>query len=197
MVLFAGTLRPTDRQLRPTDRQLRASGRGQSHGALGVGIGAVDEDNIGNGGGVARHDPRADLVERQPRAVDIAGHHHHRRHRRRPSDVAGGAHVPSGQRVDKRALAGAGAADDADDKDARELAAGPVEPRSNLLPLRPHAAGRGPVGERTAPSREPRDEVVESGVVKSGRRRRGDDGRSVIRAKRGHVGHLENSRPQS
>jgi hypothetical protein len=79
----------------------------------------------------------------------------------------------------------------------QSFAAGPVEPRGNLLPFRPHAAGRGPVGERTAPSREPGDEIVESGVVKSGRRRRGDDGRNVIRAKRGHVGHLENSRPQS
>jgi hypothetical protein len=110
--------------------------------------------------------------------------------------VAGLSEEVDGALVQHRCIA-PGTLDDVDLSANPRFSAGPVEPRGNLLPFRPHAAGRGPVGERTAPSREPRDEIVESGVVKSGRRRRGDDGRSVIRARRGHVGHLENSRPQS
>ena len=193
MVVGARALRPTGRRLRPTGWQRRPR-------PLGVGIGAVDQHDVGHSSGVAGDDPGADLVERQPRAVDIAGHDHHRRHRRRPGDVASGAHVPSGQGVDERALAGAGASDDADDEDARELAASPVEPRGNLLPLRPHAPGRGPVGKRPAPPRQPGDEVVESSVVKPRRRlrlRRGGAVGSRLEGSGWGIGHRLNSRPQS
>ena len=193
VVVGARALRPTGRRLRPTGWQRRPR-------PLGVGIGAVDQHDVGHSGGVAGDDPGADLVERLPRAVDIPGHNYHRRHRRRPGDVAGRAHVPSGQGVDERALAGAGASDDADDEDARELAAGPVEPRGNLLPLRPHAPGRGPVGERRAPPRQPGDEVVESGVVKPRRRLQRCPGGAVgsgLQRSGWNVGHRVNSRPQS
>ena len=200
VVVGAGALRPTGQRLRPTGQRLRPTGRQRRPRPLGVGIGAVNQHDVGHRGGVAGDDPSADLVERQPRAVDIAGHDHHRRHRRRPGDVAGGAHVPSGQRIHKRALASAGAPDDADDEDARELAAGPVEPRGDLLPLRPHAPGRGPVGERPAPPRKPGDEVVESGVVKPQRRLQrcpsGAVGSGLQRGGWG-IGHRVNSRPQS
>ena len=171
------------------------SARRRGPRALGVGIGAVDEDDVGHGGGVAFDDAGADLIEPQPGAVDITGHHDHRRHGRRTGDVTGRADIPSCQRVDERALAGPGASDDADDEHPRQFAAGPVEPRGDLLPFRPYAAGRRPLGERPTPPPQPRHEVVESGIVEPGRRQGGV--RVVLRHRRGHIGHLENSRPQS
>ena len=112
---------------------------------LRVGVGAVDEHDVGDRRGVAADHAGIHRIDRQPGEIDVAGRDHHRIDRGRPRDVAGGAQVAAGQRVDQRALAGAGAADHADDEHPREFAAGAVEPRFDLFPFSPHRPGRRPL----------------------------------------------------
>ena len=155
--------------------------RGRPCRVLRVGIGAVDEHDVGDRGRVAADDAGLHRLERQPRDVDVARGDHDGIHRRRPGDVARGRHLAAGQRVDERALAGAGAADRRPRRargrvrGGRGRAAG--RPASHSLC---HAPGRRPVGaRRTAQRAERVDEQVERrevGLRRRCRLRRVDQG---------------------
>ena len=132
---------------------------------LRVGVGAVDEHDVGDRRGIAADDAGIHRIDGQPGEIDVAGRNHHRIDRGRPRDIAGWAQVAAGQRVDERALAGACAADHADDEHPRELAAGAVEPRLDLFPFGPHRSGRRPLRQRAAPAGKRLDQFVEAGEV--------------------------------
>ena len=162
---------------------------------LRVGIGTVDEHDVGHRGGIAPHHAGLHPIEREPRAIDVGRHHDDRRGGGGPGHVAGGGDGAAGERVHERALAGAGAADHAHHEHAREFAPGAVEPGLDLLPRPAHALRRRPLGQRAAPGPERGDERVEGRVVEApaaigGRRR---VGRGVGRGCHG----LENSRCNS
>ena len=114
---------------------------------LGIGVGAVDEHDVGHGGRFTAHHAGLQRIERQPRTIDILRDHDHGIDGGRPGHVAGRADGAAGERIDECALAGAGAADHADDEHAGEFTPRPVEPGRNLLPLRPHPPRGRPFGQ--------------------------------------------------
>jgi hypothetical protein len=119
--------------------------------SLRVGIGAVDQHDLGHGSGVSRHHDGTNLVGRKPADIGACRGHYHGPNGRRPRHITRLRNIPTSQCIDQRAFTSACSPKEANHQRAPQFFKRSCQPRLHFFPQLKGCVCGWPRGERVNP----------------------------------------------